>query len=487
MANVRISELPAATLPLTGAELVPVVQSGVTKQTLAAAVGAGVVNVKAYGAKGDGVTDDTAAIQAAFSQTGRTVCIPAGTYVVSSTLTPTCAAIIGEGETTSVIRPTAAVTKAVSIGAVGYPFALSSFGVNGTNTTNATGIFFGDTGSCACSVDSISVFNFGGANGVGIRIGNMLKSQFDKVTTQSCGTGLRSQYVTSGFPTTVLFNSCVFTDSTVNGALIVDGWNLIFSNCDFESSAQEGVKILPAAGGVANNIVFQACWFEANYGNNTSQYQFVAGDGTSLGGANINPILRDCHFSTNGSSAKPIRMNGVAVDFVIDNPQIVSAVTGSISVENNAYGNISNWNRSAGMTFDTVVSDANNKAANSDWGSFRSWTPTFTDSVSTGFTALPTLTVSRYKFTGGTVEVTLDWTATLAGAGTPAWIRCTVPTNLTPAANATVLGWLSIGGTWQAGMMAADTSGFIFFRKVDNSNFAAGSAITFRGSLTYAA
>lgn len=65
MANVRISELPAATLPLTGAEIVPVVQSGVTKQTTAASVGAGVVNVKAYGAVGDGVANDTAAIQAA--------------------------------------------------------------------------------------------------------------------------------------------------------------------------------------------------------------------------------------------------------------------------------------------------------------------------------------------------------------------------------------------------------------------------------------
>lgn len=32
MANVKISELPAATTPLTGAELVPIVQSGVTDQ-----------------------------------------------------------------------------------------------------------------------------------------------------------------------------------------------------------------------------------------------------------------------------------------------------------------------------------------------------------------------------------------------------------------------------------------------------------------------
>lgn len=41
MANVKISELPAATTPLTGAELVPVVQSGVTDQVTVANLTAG--------------------------------------------------------------------------------------------------------------------------------------------------------------------------------------------------------------------------------------------------------------------------------------------------------------------------------------------------------------------------------------------------------------------------------------------------------------
>lgn len=50
----------------------------------------GVVNVKDYGATGDGVTDDTAAIQAALNAvpTGGIVVIPPGTYAISSTLVP---------------------------------------------------------------------------------------------------------------------------------------------------------------------------------------------------------------------------------------------------------------------------------------------------------------------------------------------------------------------------------------------------------------
>ena len=102
MAGTKISELPVATLPLAGTELVPVVQNGATKQTTLAAMpyvptGTGAVtttvqaklresvSVKDFGAKGDGVTDDTAAIQAAIDS-GKPVFVPAGTYYLATSL-----------------------------------------------------------------------------------------------------------------------------------------------------------------------------------------------------------------------------------------------------------------------------------------------------------------------------------------------------------------------------------------------------------------
>lgn len=90
MSVVKISDLPSATLPLTGAELTPIVQGGTTKKAPVSAVGSGSggVNVKSYGAVGDGTTDDTAAINAAITAAGTSSCVffPSGTYLVTATL-----------------------------------------------------------------------------------------------------------------------------------------------------------------------------------------------------------------------------------------------------------------------------------------------------------------------------------------------------------------------------------------------------------------
>jgi hypothetical protein len=91
MSTIKISQLPAATGELTGAELVPIVQGGVTKRTTASAFGANdVVSVKAYGAVGDGVADDRAAIIAAQNYAasigGATVYFPPGQYKISAAI-----------------------------------------------------------------------------------------------------------------------------------------------------------------------------------------------------------------------------------------------------------------------------------------------------------------------------------------------------------------------------------------------------------------
>jgi polygalacturonase len=105
MTTIKISQLPDATLPLGGTEVVPLDQSGITKKAAISAINP-VINVKTFGAKGDGVTDDTAAIQAAvdyvFSAGGGTLAFPTGTYRVTTIVKVWTSAItinlVGDGK-----------------------------------------------------------------------------------------------------------------------------------------------------------------------------------------------------------------------------------------------------------------------------------------------------------------------------------------------------------------------------------------------------
>jgi len=78
----KISQLPAASVSLSGSELAPIVQSNETKKVPVSAIGP-FVSVKAYGAVGNGVADDTAAIQAAVNA-NKSVFFPAGTYKITA-------------------------------------------------------------------------------------------------------------------------------------------------------------------------------------------------------------------------------------------------------------------------------------------------------------------------------------------------------------------------------------------------------------------
>ena len=100
MAGVKISELPAATSPVAPTDVLAVVQGGATRKAaidqlgfLQSGTGAvtrtaqakmrDVVSVKDFGAVGDGLTNDTAAIQTAINS-GYSLTFPAGTYLCAN-------------------------------------------------------------------------------------------------------------------------------------------------------------------------------------------------------------------------------------------------------------------------------------------------------------------------------------------------------------------------------------------------------------------
>jgi hypothetical protein len=141
MANVKISNLPAATSPVASTDVLPVVQGGVTKKAainqlgfLQAGTGAvtrtaqaklrDTVSVKDFGAVGDGVSDDTAAIQAAIdflSPLGGTLQIPKGAYIVSDANADNACLVVtapiqfvGDGAFYTSIQPAAGVAGTVN-------------------------------------------------------------------------------------------------------------------------------------------------------------------------------------------------------------------------------------------------------------------------------------------------------------------------------------------------------------------------------------
>ena len=224
---------------------------------------------KTFGAVGDGSTNDYAKINTAFTSTGKIIEIEAGTFLYNSALSaPTCSQIIGQGEDVSILKPGASVTKGLSVGGGSYPRVFRDFQVDGVLTSNATGVFFGDAGSCAVQVDNLIVKRFTGASGVNVRIGDVLKSKFTRLTSQAGGMGMLVERVTSGFPTTTTFAACVFTDNTAQGTKHVDGEEVIFTDgTDFESNGQEGSLLLPRSG-EALYVNYDDVWFEDNWNGN---------------------------------------------------------------------------------------------------------------------------------------------------------------------------------------------------------------------------
>ena len=283
MANVKISGLPTASTPLTGAELVPVVQSGVTSQTTLSAMpyvptGTGAVtttvqaklretvSVKDFGAVGDGVTDDTAAIQAAISSLGTvggTVNFPTDTYLISSPiLVPT--KIILEGNNSIL---TGAGTKindcfhtAYYVGGVLTDLVGTTYGTAYLQQTKITNFRFTNFDICVHAVGltsmcEISYCRFAySKRAVYVEEGYFLSLRH-----------LRADYIQNSLP--------AFQFVPLNGQIYFE--NLACTSCDiaykFQSTCQAtAIKSLDAEScttgiqfqGIINGVEISGCYFE---------------------------------------------------------------------------------------------------------------------------------------------------------------------------------------------------------------------------------
>jgi hypothetical protein len=164
MAGVKIENLPAATTPLAGTELVPVVQGGVTVKVAASnlstftATGTGavtrqissklgdLVTPQDFGAVGDGVADDTTAWTNWQNASGSKY-IPAGSYLISGSVETYINGTFTENYTNYSAGPGALAESGANISdttAIGYNAGRNSYAdyctfVGSESAKNVTG------------------------------------------------------------------------------------------------------------------------------------------------------------------------------------------------------------------------------------------------------------------------------------------------------------------------------------------------------------
>ena len=124
------------TLAGTDASNVTYTQSGSATQTTVEAKLQETVSVKDFGAVGDGVADDTAAIQAAFDSGSKNVFFPTGTYVISSGLNITSSMNVSCDE--DVVINGTAIPASVTLGEQHIVKATGSIGSSIALTSDIT-------------------------------------------------------------------------------------------------------------------------------------------------------------------------------------------------------------------------------------------------------------------------------------------------------------------------------------------------------------
>ena len=217
-------------------------------------------NVKTYGAKGDGVADDTTAIQAAIDAVetagGGVVSLPRGTYLVSSTLTlKNSVYLVGVGRSETTIQSNNAAGADIITIATG----LRSGGIEGLYITGATGGGAGiqfESDVARLIVKNVTVYDTGSD---GIKFANtVFLCTFIRVEANStAGHGWNAP----GGAATIQNNAFINCHATHNDA---SGWNLTnvtncaLVQCTADSNADAGFLFVSA------RVTLDSCQVEAN-------------------------------------------------------------------------------------------------------------------------------------------------------------------------------------------------------------------------------
>lgn len=252
------------------------------------------VNAKSYGATGDGSTNDTAAIQAAFDATpaNGSLYLPAGAYSVTNLTANKSIRIIGDGpenKSRLIVRAgTTGDVLTINPSTLTHHIELYGFSVDVTAAAAANGIYLNN-------VDSVFMQQVKVRGGsIGFRLGSCAGSVF-----QSCWAYNQSQagwQVSDAAAIGNNWGNCIVYQTTGATVDMVAGWEILNGN-DFQL---DGCRVLRAPG-TARKLYYG---IKATYTSaDTNAYIFMTNcefdaitDLTVNGGVSAAAWFQNCHM-----------------------------------------------------------------------------------------------------------------------------------------------------------------------------------------------
>lgn len=273
---------PLASPTFTGTPVAPTAAAGTNTTQVATtafvqAAGA-VFDVRRYGAVGNGVTDDTTAVQAAITAAanGGTVLFPVGTYLITSALTVTASAdnvgsptwqgggihLVGSSARRSVLKASGGI-KLVDLTANLSAFcSIEKLTLLGPGSGTANSVAIDAEISAQFSLRDVYIRDFN----VGVQAYDCTGWSWSNVRTWYCGTAMRLGYNCDQMN----FANCDWRNSTT---AVLIGWQtgahtgasqycgqLSFDGCIFSYSTV-GIIVSDAD---AKGVLLDACYFEGN-------------------------------------------------------------------------------------------------------------------------------------------------------------------------------------------------------------------------------
>ena len=246
--------LNAATAPAT------VVSTGSTTSRLLSARFAEIVSVRDFGAVGDGVTDDTVAIQAAIA-TGRQVYFPPATYHVTGSINLATSGqhIWGDGNSSIISTGSATADVFVLGGTLGTVIEHLQFTASVVRTAGA----YVNTGAASfCTLEHLFMTGFfiGIQLGSSTTIGSMVRVTDCYLyggAAPGVSTGL---YIWGGDDVILKGVLCVGSAASqlATGIMILSAGDIFLIHCQC-IWAGNGVVVAPGSGQVVQSLWFDAC------------------------------------------------------------------------------------------------------------------------------------------------------------------------------------------------------------------------------------